>query len=198
MWNERYSDAFASYGTEPNDFLREVAARIPDGPVLCLAEGEGRNAVFMAQRGHAVTAVDLSEVGLANAAKLASERGVALTTVLADLGEYDLGEARWAGIVSIWAHVPPAIRARLHAACVRALRPGGAFVLEAYTPRQLERPGKGGPSDVSLLMTPQALRAELAGLRLERCVEVDREVSEGRFHQGPSTTVQVLGFKPGP
>ncbi|AGC47055.1 thiopurine S-methyltransferase [Myxococcus stipitatus DSM 14675] len=198
MWNERYSDAFASYGTEPNDFLREVAARIPEGPVLCLAEGEGRNAVFVARRGHAVTAVDLSEVGLANAAKLASERGVVLTTVLADLGAYDLGEARWAGIVSIWAHVPPEVRARLHAACVRALRPGGAFVLEAYTPRQLGRPGKGGPSDASLLMTPEGLREELAGLRLERCVEVDREVSEGRFHLGPSTTVQVLAFKPAP
>ncbi|QSQ14128.1 SAM-dependent methyltransferase [Myxococcus landrumensis] len=198
MWNERYSEAFASYGTEPNDFLREVAARIPDGPVLCLAEGEGRNAVFLAKRGHAVTAVDLSEVGLANAAKLASERGVALTTVLADLGTYDPGEARWAGIVSIWAHVPPDVRARLHAACVRALRPGGAFVLEAYTPRQLERPGKGGPSAASLLMTPGSLREELSGLRIERCVEVDRDVSEGRFHQGPSTTVQVLAFKPAP
>ncbi|WP_338864723.1 class I SAM-dependent methyltransferase [Myxococcus stipitatus] len=196
MWNERYADAFASYGTEPNDFLREVAARIPDGPVLCLAEGEGRNAVFLAHRGHAVTAVDLSEVGLANAARLASERGVPLTTVLADLAEFDPGEARWAGIVSIWAHVPPRVRARLHAACVRALRPGGAFVLEAYTPRQLARPGKGGPSAVELLMTPEELREELSGLRIERCVETERDISEGRFHQGPSTTVQVLAFKP--
>lgn len=196
MWNERYAEAFASYGTEPNDFLREVAARIPDGPVLCLAEGEGRNAVFLAHRGHAVTAVDLSEVGLSNAARLASERGVPLTTVLADLAEFDPGEARWAGIVSIWAHVPPQVRARLHAACVRALRPGGAFVLEAYTPRQLGRPGKGGPSAVELLMTPEGLREELSGLRIERCVEIERDISEGRFHQGPSTTVQVLAFKP--
>lgn len=196
MWNERYAATFASYGTEPNDYLREVAARIPEGPVLCLAEGEGRNAVFLAARGHATTAVDLSDVGLANAAKLAAERNVTLTTVVADLGDYDLGEERWAGIVSIWAHVPIALRTRLHTACVRALRPGGAFVLEAYTPRQLARPGKGGPSDASLLMTPEALRAELSGLRIERCVEVEREVAEGLYHQGPSTTVQVLAFKP--
>ncbi len=196
MWNERYASTFASYGTEPNDYLREVAARIPEGPVLCLAEGEGRNAVFLAERGHLVTAVDLSDVGLANAAKLAAERNVPLTTVVADLADYDLGEARWAGIVSIWAHVPSALRERLHAACVRALEPGGAFVLEAYTPRQLTRPGKGGPPDAALLMTPEALRAELAGLRIERCAEVDRDVQEGLFHQGPSTTVQVLAFKP--
>ncbi|MGE0792026.1 MAG: cyclopropane-fatty-acyl-phospholipid synthase family protein [Sandaracinaceae bacterium] len=195
MWNERYADAFASYGTEPNDFLREVADRIPEGPVLCLAEGEGRNAVFLAERGHAVTAVDQSDVGLANAATLAARRGVELTTVVADLADYDLGEARWAGIVSIWAHVPPSLRAPLHAACVRALRPGGAMVLEAYTPKQLERPGVGGPPTAELLMTPEALRAELAGLDLERCEEVDRDVQEGRYHHGPSTTVQVLGFK---
>ena len=194
MWNERYSEAFASYGTEPNDFLKQVADRIPRGPVLCLAEGEGRNAVFLAQRGHDVTAVDLSEVGLANASRLAAERGVSIRTVVADLDGYDLGESSWAAIVSIWAHVPAPLRRRLHAACSRALLPGGAFVLEAYTPKQLARPGKGGPASADLLMNPEALRDELRGLRLERCEEVDRDVSEGLYHQGPSTTVQVLGF----
>ncbi len=196
MWNERYATRFASYGTEPNDFLREVVARIPEGPVLCLAEGEGRNAVFIAELGHPTTAVDLSEVGLANAAQLAAARNVTITTVVADLATYDVGIEKWAGIVSIWAHVPAALRARLHAACVRALRPGGAFVLEAYTPRQLERGGEGGPKDAALLMTPEALREELAGLRFERCAEADRDVAEGLYHQGPSTTVQVVAFKP--
>lgn len=194
FWDERYGESFESYGTEPNDFLRDVAARIPEGPVLCLAEGEGRNAVFLAERGHAVTAVDLSPVGLANAAALAEERGVTLATVQADLATYDPGERRWAAIVSVWAHVPPAVRAPLHARCVRALRPGGAFVLEAYTPRQLERPGVGGPPNAELLMTPEGLREELAGLRFEICGERDREVNEGRYHSGPSTTVQVLAF----
>lgn len=195
MWDERYAEAFASYGTEPNDFVREVASRLPEGPVICLAEGEGRNAVFLAEQGHAVTAVDLSEVGLANARRLAAEHGVELTTVRADLADYDLGEARWAGIVAIWAHLPEDLRPAVHAACVRALRPGGAFVLEAYTPRQLERPGLGGPPNVSHLMTPEGLREELAGLRFERCEEVDRDVQEGRYHRGPSATVQVLAFK---
>jgi len=197
MWNERYADAFASYGTEPNDFLRAVADQIPEGPVLCLAEGEGRNAVFLAERGHAVTAVDLSEVGLANAAKLAAERGVDLTTVRADLAEYDPGSAQWAGIVSIWAHTPPSVRAHIHPACVRGLRPGGVFILEAYAPRQLERPGKGGPPVEEMLMSPESLREELKGLRFERCEEVDRDVAEGLYHTGPSTTVQCLAVKEG-
>lgn len=195
FWDERYGDRFASYGTEPNDFVREVADRLPEGPVLCLAEGEGRNAVFLAERGHAVTAVDLSPVGLANAAALAKERGVALETVEADLAEYDPGEAQWAAIVSVWAHVPPEVRAPLHARCVKALRPGGAFVLEAYSPAHLKRPGVGGPPIPELLMTPAGLRTELEGLRFERCEEVERDVAEGRYHGGPSTTVQVLAFK---
>lgn len=195
MWNERYADAFSSYGTEPNDFLKEVAARIPKGPVLCLAEGEGRNAVFLATLGYDVTAVDASEVGLDNAKKLAAEHKVSIKTVVADLAEYEIGDARWAGIVSIWAHLPPAVREPLHAACVTGLRPGGAFVLEAYTPRQLERPGVGGPPNAALLMTADALRRELKGLSFDRCDEVDREVSEGRFHKGPSATVQVVASK---
>lgn len=199
MWNERYADAFTAYGTAPNDWLREVADRIPKGPVLCLAEGEGRNAVWLAERGHEVTGVDQSDVGLANAQRLAKERGVTLRTVAADLAEFDLGEAKWTGIVSIWAHTPPAIRVPLHAACVRALRPGGAFVLEAYSPKQLHRPGLGGPpteEHLPMMMTVEGLTSELAGLRLERCAEVDRDIDEGKFHQGPSTTVQVLAFKP--
>lgn len=196
MWNERYADAHASYGTEPNTFLRSVADRIPEGPVLCLAEGEGRNAVFLAERGHPATAVDLSDVGLKHAAELAAERGVELTTVCADLATYDPGEEQWAGIISIWAHTPPPVRKHIHAACVRALRPGGVFILEAYTPTHLQRPGKGGPPVAALLMTPEGLREELKGLRFERCEEIDREVAEGLYHNGPSTTVQCLAFKP--
>lgn len=195
LWNERYTRAFESYGADPNDYLREVADRIPDGPVLCLAEGEGRNAVYLAGRGHPVTAVDLSAVGLANARRLAADRGVTLETVVADLAAYEFGESRWAGIISIWAHLPSALRPGLHASCVRALCPGGAFVLEAYTPRQLTRPGIGGPPHADALPTAAELSRDLAGLRIEHCREVDREVGEGRYHQGPSSTVQVLAFK---
>lgn len=195
MWDQRYTDAFTAYGTAPNDFLLQVAERIPSGPVLCLAEGEGRNAIFLAERGHAVTAVDQSAVGLANAQRLAAERGVSLSTVVANLAEYDLGVSQWAGIVSIWAHVPPVIRKPLHAACVRALRPGGVFILEAYTPEQLDRPGRGGPPMAELMMTPTAVRAELVGLEFEHCVAVDRDVQEGRYHTGLSATVQVVATK---
>ncbi|MEM1347792.1 MAG: class I SAM-dependent methyltransferase [Myxococcota bacterium] len=196
LWDRRYSETFEAYGTEPNDFVRAFAARIPEGPVLCLAGGEGRDAVFVAKLGHDVTTVDLSEVATANALKLAEAQGVQLTAIAADLGEWELGEEQWAGIVSVWAHVPPPVRKRVHASCVRALLPSGVLILEAYTPRQLERPGRGGPPVAEAMMTPEGLRQELAGLTFERCEEVDRDVDEGRYHHGPSTTVQVLATKP--
>jgi hypothetical protein len=132
---------------------------------------------------------------LANARDLAARHGVEIATVVADITEFDMGEARWSGIVSIWGHLPSALRPGVHAACVRALRPGGVFVLEAYTPRHLERPGVGGPPVADGMPTPEEFHRDLAGLRLERCREVDRDITEGVFHRGPSTTVQVLGVR---
>ena len=110
FWDDRYRGDTYAYGTEPNDFLRAEAHRIGVGPVLCLAEGEGRNAVFLASLGHRVTAVDFSAEGLRKAARLARDRGVEIELVEADLATFDLGEAAWSGIVSIFAHTPPAIR----------------------------------------------------------------------------------------
>jgi SAM-dependent methyltransferase len=195
-WDARYSEPGYAYGTAPNDFLRAMAGRIPPGPVLCLAEGEGRNAVFLAELGHAVTAVDASAVGLAKAASLARARAVGLETVHADLADFTIREGAWAGIVSVFAHLPPALRARLHSAVVKGLRPGGVYLLEAYTPQQLAF-GTGGPPDAELLMTADALRRELAGLELEICQEVERDVVEGRFHSGRAAVVQLLGRRPG-
>jgi len=194
LWNERFGGEDYAYGVEPNDFLREQADRIPPGPVLCLAEGEGRNAVFLAGLGHAVTAVDFSREGLRKAARLAHQRDVALELVEADLASYDLGAARWSGIVSIFAHTPVDVRRRIHAMIPHALRVGGVLVLEAYRPEQLAL-ATGGPRDASLMPTLADLRTELAGLDLEIAREANREIHEGRYHAGPSATVQVVGIR---
>jgi|GEM_PF-2539860 len=107
MWDECYAEPGYAYGTAPNDFLAAVVDRIPDGRVLCLAEGEGRNATFLAQWERQVTAVDASAVGMAKAAALAAERGVKLDTVVADLATYELQPGAWDAIVLIFAHLPP-------------------------------------------------------------------------------------------
>ncbi len=191
-WDERYAVPGWAFGTEPNDFLREHGGRIPEsGRVLTLAEGEGRNAVWLAQLGFDVTGIDVSSVGLAKAEGLALERGVRITTVVADLEHHVLGESAWDGIVSIFAHVPPEVRRPLHRRVVQALRPGGVLLLEAYTPSQLDH-GTGGPGDSGKLMTLDGLRIELEGLSFELAQEIEREVLEGRYHTGRSSVVQVV------
>lgn len=195
MWDRRFREPGWAYGTAPNDFLVEVAARIPPGEVLCLAEGEGRNATYLAGLGYRVTAVDSSAVGLDKARLLARERSVAVETVVADLADFEIERSRWSGIVSIFCHVPAQLRADVHARCVDALAGGGVFVLEAYTPRQLDH-GTGGPRSVELLYEPNDIRADLSGLDLEIMREIVRDISEGRYHRGPGAVVQALGVKP--
>ncbi len=195
FWNERYKGADYFYGTAPNDFLASVATEIPSGPVLCLAEGEGRNAVFLASRGHAVTAVDQSEAGLAKAAGLAQTRGVPLTTVAADLTDFMISPQSWSGIVAIFMHLPPTLRRSVLARAAAGLRPGGVFVMEAYTPAQLSY-NTGGPREVALLPTLAELRAELGNLEWLIGIERERDVREGGGHTGPSAVVQVLARRP--
>jgi SAM-dependent methyltransferase len=196
MWDERFLEPGYAYGTEPNEFLVSVADRIPEGRVLCLAEGEGRNAVFLASRGHEVTAVDTSRVGLAKAQALADQRGVQLETVHADLGEIEIESGAFTGIVSIFCHLAPPVRAALHERCLRGLAPGGAFVLEGFAPRQLEL-GTGGPRSRELLMELGIIRQELPGLRYEVARELERRLDEGRYHRGTAAVVQILAIKPG-
>ena len=194
-WDEKYGAPGHYYGTEPNDFLREHHAVIPaGGRVLCLAEGEGRNAVFLAQQGFEVVAVDQSPVGLRKAGALAAERGVTISTVVADLTDYRIESGHWDGIVSIWCHLPPLLRADVHRRVVAGLKRGGAFLLEAYTPAQLNY-GTGGPKSIDLLPTRAELRIELDGLDLVHAVEREREVHEGHGHTGLSAVVDIVAVK---
>ncbi len=195
FWNQRYGQTDYVFGTAPNDFLAAVAPALPPGPVLCLAEGEGRNAVFLAARGHAVTAVDQSAVGLAKASALAAARGVPLATVCADLAAYPISPDTWAAVVVIFLHLPPPLRRTVLGRAAAGLRPGGALVIEVYTPAQLGR-GTGGPRDLSLLVTLADLRAELPDLVFEIGRELERSVVEGTGHTGPAAVVQVLARRP--
>ena len=191
FWNNRFAAPQYIYGETPNAFVAEMSPQIPAGPVLCLAEGEGRNAVHLATLGHRVTAVDQSEAGLAKAQRLAAAHGVEIETVLADLGNFIIEPGVWSGIVATFAHLPPAIRRKVHAQAVRGLRPSGVFVLEAYTPAQLAF-DTGGPKSPELLMTLAGLREELAGLKFVIGREIERDVIEGDGHTGRGAVVQVL------
>lgn len=196
FWNDRYGGDDFVFGTAPNDFLAEHAARLT-GPVLSLGEGEGRNAVFLAARGLDVLGVDLSPVGLAKAARLAAAHGVAIRTEVADLATWDPPADSFGAVISIFAHLPSAVRARLYPRLVRALRPGGVLLLEAYTPAQLART-TGGPKEPDLLVTAAQLRTELAGLEPLLLHEIEREVLEGGRHSGVGAVVQCVMRRPDP
>ena len=191
-WDARYAEPGWAFGTEPNDFLREHAGALPPrARVLCLAEGEGRNAVWLARQGHDVTAVDTARIGLEKAQRLAATHGVRLDLVCADLADFVFEPDAWDGVVSIFAHVPVPVRRRVHAALPFTLRPGGVLLLEAYRPQQLER-GTGGPPDDARMLDLERLRAELGGLEWLLARELERPVVEGRYHTGTASVVQLV------
>ena len=195
FWDQRFGQPGFLYGSEPNDFLREQAPALPRGRALCLAEGEGRNAVYLAGLGHAVLAQDLSAVGLEKARQLAAEQGVTIETSCGDLADFEPEPGSVDLVVAIWMHLPAPLRAQVLRRAIAALRPGGHLILEGYTPSQLAL-GTGGPPVLELLMEPEALRQELAGLELLIFAEKRRQVAEGDHHRGESAVLQVLARKP--
>jgi SAM-dependent methyltransferase len=194
MWDERYSAEEYAYGTTPNEFLVENVSSIPKGKVLSLAEGEGRNAVFLAQQGYDVTAVDGSLVGLNKAKKLADENQVIVEFIHADLADYDLGKNKWDGIVSIFCPLPSSLRKELYKKVMAGLKQNGVFLLEAYTPDQLKH-GTGGGNSVDVMQSKESLRLELANLKFKHLTELEREVIEGVYHTGIGSVVQAIATK---
>ena len=205
MWDDRYSATTGEeefvYGTEPNDFLKESFPKLNfhSSPKKCLllADGEGRNGVYMAkQPGWDVTSMDYSQVGLNKAKSLADKNGVNLTTVCADLADYDLGLEQWDMIIAIFCHVPPPIRERLLKSIPLALKSGGGtFLLENYTPGQLQY-NTGGPKDAKMMFGSQMLNDAFGEhLEIQHNQEMIREVNEGKLHTGTAAVVQFIGRK---
>lgn len=193
MWNERYSSSEFAYGTEPNSFLMQNA-KLLTSPVLSLAEGEGRNAVFLASLGLDVLGVDASDVGLAKAQKLAESRGLTIQTEVADLAAYEPPENYFGSVISISAHLPGSARNRLYPLVERSLKPGGIILLESYTKSQLSR-NTGGPKDPDLLLDLAELKQQFPNCELILGQEIEREVVEGKFHTGLAHVVQFIARK---
>ena len=193
FWDSRYTGQQYVYGIVPNDFLTKQIGRI-EGPVLSLAEGEGRNAVFLAQAGLDVLGVDVSAVGLEKAERLASAQGVRIQTERADLAHFVPRPQHYGTVISIFAHLPSHVRQRLYPRVANALRRGGLLVLEAYTEAQLQR-STGGPKNADLLMSADKIRAEFPELEVLLLRETERDVREGEGHNGLASVVQFIGRK---
>lgn len=195
FFDEKYNSDEFFYGTEANDFLKEKSLALTEKSlILSLGEGEGRNAVYLAKNGHRVIAIDESEIGLKKAANLAKSNHLTIETITCDVTEFQFSENSFDAIISIWFHLPSKMRKSIHEKCVKALKPGGFFILEAYTPEQLNY-ATGGPKNLDMLMRLIDLKAELHGLRFINETEKIRMIKEGIGHHGMSAVVQILGQK---
>lgn len=196
-WDARYAGEDYLFGTEPNQFLASCGDLIGNaGRVLCVADGEGRNSVWLAQQGLDVEAFDASPVAVAKAQRLAAERGVAVRFHVADVDGWDWPEQAYDAVVAIYVQFsPPAQRRRVFERIARALRPGGLFLLEGYRLEQLAY-GTGGPRIPDQLYTEPQLREELAAFALEEVRSYDAAIDEGPAHSGMSAVIDVIARRP--
>ena len=196
LWNERFSGEEYFYGTTPNAFLASQAHLLKPGQfVLSVADGEGRNGVWLAEQGLDVLAVDFSEKALQKSRKLAESRGVALQTELADLYNWNWGEKRFDVIVAIFIQFTSSQqRPALHLAIQRALKPGGLLLLQGYTPKQLEFK-TGGPSNRDNLYNATDLQRDFAAMEILQLREREMAISEGPGHSGMSALVDLVARK---
>jgi cyclopropane fatty-acyl-phospholipid synthase-like methyltransferase len=195
FWDRKYADDDYFYGKTANAWLVSQAARLRPGMrALSIADGEGRNAVWLAGQGLAVTAVDASARAIAKAKALAAECDVTVDHVQADLTSWVWPEATFDVAVAIFAHFTPEHRPTIHHAMVDALVPGGLVLIEAYSPYQhLHR--TGGPPDLDMLYTAWRLEQDFAGAEILELAEVTAELAEGRGHRGTSAVVRLVARK---
>ena len=198
-WNGRYSAGGYVFGTEPNAFLASQAARLKPGmQALSIADGEGRNGVWLAAQGLEVTTFDFSPVGVEKARQLAQQRGVAARyhCSVSDLGDWDWDARQYDIIAAIFIQfATPAERARMFAGICRALKPGGLLLLEGYRPEQIPY-GTGGPKVPEQMYTAQLLRESFAALEILELHEYEQEIDEGEGHGGMSALIDLVARRP--
>ena len=200
FWSDKYRAVGESYlfGTAPNRFLAAQAGLLGAGQrALSVADGEGRNAVWLAEQGLDVTATELSPVALDKAEALAAARGVRVDFALADVLNWTYPDEAFDLVVAIFIQfAAPDERARLFENLKRTLRPGGRIVLQGYTPKQLDY-RTGGPSAVENLYTAALLRDTFGDFDIERLDEYEDVLDEGSAHRGQSALVGMVARKPG-
>jgi SAM-dependent methyltransferase len=197
-WNQRYAAAEGFlFGRAPNAFLAAEAHRLRPGQrALCLADGEGRNGVFLAGRGLDVLSVDISSVALAKARAYAAEAGVVLRFEEANLASWHWPVGEFDAVVAIFIQFAgPGLRERLFAHMAAALRPGGLLLMQGYRPEQLAY-GTGGPPDAANMYTEPLLREAFAAFEILVLRVHDSALSEGKAHHGMSALIDLVARKP--
>lgn len=191
-WDQRYCAGDILFGEEPSQFLQEQAFRLlPGMKALAVADGQGRNGVWLASQGLNVLSVDISEVGLRHARELAARRSVALQTEVCDLTTWEPPLATFDLIVEISIHFPSEIRRKVHRSLSRALKPGGLYLVEGFHEVQCGR-ASGGPKDRDMLSTRDKLQEDFRELSILELMEGTVLLNEGPRHQGEAWMVRMV------
>ncbi|MEO9150604.1 MAG: class I SAM-dependent methyltransferase [Burkholderiaceae bacterium] len=196
-WNDRYGGSDYWFGTAPNAFLMAQHERLAPGlSALCIADGEGRNSVWLAEQGLAVTAFDFSPVGCAKATRLAAEHDVQVDLRVADVDGWDWQPDCYDVVAAIFVQfATPAMRERLFNGIVRTLKPRGLLILQGYRTEQIAY-GTGGPKQVEHLYTEALLREHFKSLDILNLASRDAVIEEGPGHSGTSALIDLVARKP--
>jgi len=213
-WDERYSKVEDAFGIGANSFLKSQLElpnsgllshhlkrnnKVPN-KVLCIAAGQGRNALYLAKQGFEVTALDISKVGLEQLAQTAQEQELSLTTLYGNIENINLGANKWDIITCFFMHTPLTTRKALYKKVPDALNEGGQFIFESFSLKQLELKKQnegsiGGPSTPELFPTVEELSSELENLDIQHLVEAERELEPSPFHKGKAAVIQLIAKK---
>lgn len=200
MWNKRYATEEYQYGKEPNQFLKASLNKLEiNSKILFPAEGEGRNAIYTATRGHKVSAFDLSEEGQKKALSFAKDLNVTIEYQVGEISELNITPFSFDAAALIFAHVAPPIRKAFHQEIAKTIKPGGIIILEGFSKNNLEyrakNPSVGGPDKEELLFSTDIIKEDFPNFDVEKLEETETMLDEGQLHQGLAKVIRFIGIK---
>ncbi|WP_102693493.1 class I SAM-dependent methyltransferase [Rummeliibacillus pycnus] len=191
-WNERFNTEEYMYGEKPNAFIEKFSSQLGGlKNVAAFAEGEGRNAVFLATLGHEVTAFDYAESGLRKTKQLAKKNHVEVNTVQVDLLEGDIPAEQFDGAIMVFGHFPKEKQSLVFNKIVNSVKPGGKIMMEVYSEDQLDYQ-TGGPKNLEMLYKPQDLLDWCEGRKILHFFVGEQTRHEGKLHKGLAHVIQLI------
>ena len=198
-WDDRYRNEEYAFGTEPNIYFKQELDLLRSGKILLAAEGEGRNAVYAAERGWDVTAFDISEERKNKALKLAKSNNVTIDYKVGELPDLDFENESFDAIALIYAHFPAEIKSEYHKILDKLLKKGGVVIFEAFSKRhleyQLENEKVGGPTDIKSLFSIDELKNDFQNYDFQVLKEEIIDLNEGLYHIGKGSVILLTAIK---
>lgn len=194
FWDQRYAEDGFVYGPHPNVFFCEALGKLAPGRVLLPGEGEGRNAIYAAQRGWQVVAFDQSSEGKEKALRLASQKGVSVEYQVCQMEDFKAEQESFDCLALIFVHFHAGERKQIHQKLFSYLKPGGTLIMEVFSNDQLGRTS-GGPQHIDLLYSEEELREDFSALQSLNIELIETELKEGRYHEGKASVIRLVGKK---